>query len=45
MNRTVVGPEEITPRDIKIAAINEAAVALDQRGSIELIEFWKLIPG
>ena len=40
----VVRPQEIAPRDIEIAVIDEAAVALDQRRPIEPIEFWQLIP-
>jgi len=45
MNRAVVRPQQVTPCDLEIAAINEAAVALDQRGPIEAVEFWKLVPG
>src|SRR5262249_19551541 len=45
MNWAVVRPQEIAPRDVEIAVINEAAVALDQRRPIEAVEFGNLVPG
>src|ERR1700691_1453015 len=45
MNRAVVGCEEIASRHVEIAVVDKAAVALDQGGAIEAIEFRDLIPG
>src|ERR1700677_748550 len=45
MNRAVVGCEEIASRHVEIAVVDKAAVALDQGGAIEAVEFRDLIPG
>src|ERR1700678_3512059 len=45
VNRAVVGCQEIASRHVEIAVVDKAAVALDQDGAIEAIEFRDLIPG
>src|SRR5271154_201468 len=45
VNRLVVPRHEIAPRDVEIAVVDKTAVALNQRGAIETIEFRDLVPG